>query len=101
MLRFQWQIWGIAIGLQFCCAGRLLGQAVDVFLNPALQTGNVGDPVSVEIRLNANALSVCQGGVFLQFDSVRLNFVNGVNNTATWNLGSFDVEPAQNQPGVV
>ena len=101
MLRSQRLIWGIAIGLQFCCAGRLLGQAVDVFVNPASQTVNVGDPVSIEIRLNANALSVCQGGVFLQFDSVRLKFVNGANNTVTWNLGSFDVEPAQNQPGVV
>jgi hypothetical protein len=101
MLRSQRLVWGIAIGLQFCCAGRLLGQAVDVFVNPASQTMNVGDPVSIEIRLNANALDVCQGGVFLQFDTVRLNFVNGANNTATWNLGVFDVEPAQNEPGVV
>jgi hypothetical protein len=93
-------VWGIAIGLQLCCAGRLFGQTVDVFVNPASQAVNAGDPVSVEIRLNTNGQSVCQGGVFLQFDPARLTFVGGKNNTATWDLAIFDVEPARTQPGI-
>jgi hypothetical protein len=93
--------WGFAIVWQLCLAGRLLGQSVDVFVSPATQTANVGDPVSVQIRLNTNDLSVCQGGVFLQFDTAHLSFTNGMNNTSTWNSTLFNVEPAQNQPGII
>ena len=101
MLRSHWLAWGLALGLQLCCAGRLLGQAVDVFVSPASQTVNVGDPVSVEIRLNTNGQSVCQGGAFLQFDAQRVSFVSGVNNTDVWNGGFFDVEPAETEPGII
>jgi len=93
--------WGLAIGWQLCCAGRLLAQGVDVFVSPAAQTVDVGAAVSVQIRLNTNGLGVCQGGVFLQFDTGRLQFVSGANNTATWNSGLFNVEPVQNQPGII
>ena len=94
-------VWGIGIALQLCCPGRLLGQAVQVSVGPALQTVNVGDPVNVEIRLDTNGQSVCQGGVFLQFDTSRLAFVNGANDSTTWNQNFLNVEPAQNQPGVI
>jgi hypothetical protein len=93
--------WGLTIGWQICSAGQLLGQTVDVFVSPAAQTVNVGAAVSVQIRLNTNGLSVCQGGVFLQFDTLRLQFVSGANNTSTWNSLIFNVEPAQNQPGII
>lgn len=92
---------GLALGWHVCFAGRLLGQGVEVFVSPAAQTVDVGAAVSVKIRLNTNGLDVCLGGVFLQFDTVRLQFVSGVNNTATWNSGIFNVEPAQNQPGII
>ena len=81
--------------------GQSLGQGVDVFLSPAAQTVRRGDPVSVQIRVNTNAQNVCQGGVFLQFDKLGLQFVSGVNNTTTWSSGIFNVEPRQNQPGII
>src|SRR5262249_34366858 len=64
-------------------------------------TVNVGDAVSVQVRVSTNGLSACQGGVFLQFDTARLNFVSGANDTTTWNSTIFNVQPAQNEPGVI
>src|SRR5580765_3844305 len=93
--------WGLAIGCQLWCAGPVFGLPIDVFLNPTTQTANVGAGVSVQIKLNANGASICQGGVFLQFDTSRLSFVNGSNNTATWNFSFFNVQPAQSQPGII
>jgi hypothetical protein len=74
---------------------------VDVFVSPAAQTVNVGDTVSVELRLTTNGLAACQGWVFLQFDTARLSFVGGANNTITWNASTYDVEPAQTKPGII
>jgi hypothetical protein len=93
--------WGLVIAWQCCFAGRVLGQAVEVFVSPAAQTVNAGAAVSVQIRLNTNGLDVCQGGVFLQFDTTHLTFVSGANNATTWNSSLFNVEPAQNQPGII
>jgi hypothetical protein len=92
---------GLALGWQVCLAGRLLAQGVDVFVSPAAQTVNVGTAVAVQVRLNSNGLAVCQGGAFLQFDTAHLQFAGGANNTATWNSAIFNVEPAENEPGII
>jgi hypothetical protein len=93
--------WVLAAAVQLSFARGLLAQAVDVSVNPASQTVGAGDPVNVEIRLNTNGQMVCQGGVFLQFDTMHLTFVGGANNTVTWDSNSFNVEPAQREAGVV
>src|SRR5438552_2930546 len=93
--------WGLTVGLQFCLAGPVLGQAVDVLILPASQTVNVSDTVNIEARITTNGLDVCTGGVFVQFDNALLSFVSGTNNTATWNSGLLNVEPAENQPGII
>jgi hypothetical protein len=92
---------GLTVALQLCLSGRVLGQGVDVFVRPPSQTVNAGDGLSVDVRLNTNGLGVCHGGVFLQFDTTRLAFVGGTNNTTTWNADVFNVEPAERQPGIV
>jgi hypothetical protein len=74
---------------------------VEVLVSPAAQTVNVGAAVSVQVRLNTNGLGVCQGGVFLQFDTARLQFVGGENSTATWNSTLFNVEPDQRETGII
>src|SRR5262249_46346044 len=80
-----WQLaLGLLVVLQLCLAGPARAQGVDVFVNPATQTAAVGAPVSVEIRLNANSLTVCSGGVFLQFDTSRLSaFCTGAGTCNT------------------
>jgi hypothetical protein len=100
MRRFR-LLWIVTAGVQLCSTGRLLGQSVDVVVSPATQTVNVGDPVTVEIRLNTNGLDTCMGGAFLELDSAHLSFVSGMNNTATWNSPLFNVEPAQNHDAML
>ena len=75
------------------------GTAVEVFVDPATQMVNVDQSVSIDIRINGNGLAVQTGSVFLQFDTARLSFVSGSNNTATWGTGVTNVEPAETQTG--
>lgn len=94
----------IALPILVATAGTAAAQSVEVFVSPASQMVNLGDPVTVEVRINTNPTTqnVGSGAVFLMFEAARLTFVSGSNNVAVWN-GALNVEPGAppNTPGIV
>jgi hypothetical protein len=94
----------VALPLLLAGVGTAIAQSVEVFVSPATQMVNLGNPVTVEVRINTSPTSqnVGSGAVFLGFDTTRLSFVSGSNNVAVWN-GALNVEPGAppNTAGIV
>jgi hypothetical protein len=95
---------GVALPVLLGTAAPVAAQNVEVFVSPPTQMVNLGNPVTVEVRINTTpgTQNVGSGAVFLQFDTARLAFVSGANNLAVWN-GALNVEPGAppNQAGIV
>ncbi len=72
-----------------------------VFLQASSTAPQVGQRITVEVRIDTADQPVAVAGIFLQFNPERLRFNSGTVNTAAFNNGLFTSVPAMAETGIV